>query len=135
MRTTQITSFSKAVAAGTVAGGGPYLFVTVPLAVGELLAGELDISRSLYLATLPLIVALVLVLSGSVIVGIPTAIILSRRHWETLGRYVLIGATAGVLIPFVGLLLMGGEWDSALAMGILGAFSGSVTAFVWAKAN
>jgi hypothetical protein len=132
-----IKSFCKAVGAGTIAGGGPYLFLTVPLAVGDLFSpidGTPNVFRDLYLAGLPVLVALALVLSGSIVIGIPTAMIL-RKGPDQLGRYVLIGITTGLLIPLLGSRVAGAEWGPAVGMGIFGAVSGGVTALTWSKAT
>jgi hypothetical protein len=132
-----IKSFCKAVAAGTIAGGGPYLFFTVPLAVGDLFSpidGKPNISRDLYLATLPVLVAFVLVLFGSIVIGIPTAVIL-RKGTDHLGRYAIVGVTAGLLVPVIGLRAAGAEWGPAVGMGMFGAISGGVTALTWSKAT
>ena len=133
-----VASFSKAVAAGTVAGGAPYLFLTVPLAVGDLiqpLTGQGDFGGSLYLAVLPLLIALALVLFGCVIIGVPTVMLLRRHNREGLLPYLLAGVSAGFLIPIVGVVAAGGEWAGAFALAALGAFSGGVTAFVWSRAT
>lgn len=131
-----IRSFCKAVAAGTIAGGGPYLFITVPLAVGDLfkpINRKPAVLSDLYLASLPLLVALVLVLFGSIAIGIPTIAILRRTNSDKSGRCVLVGVTGGLLIPLLGLLSTGVEWRQALGIGALGAVSGGVTALTWWK--
>jgi len=97
------------------------------------MTGKLNVLGDVYFALLPVLVSLALVLSGSVIIGIPTAMILRRRNWEKLPLYVSIGAAAGFIIPIIGLILAGAEWGPTLGMGILGAFSGSITALTWAK--
>jgi hypothetical protein len=132
-----IYSFCKAVGAGTLAGGGPYLFFTLPLAVGDFfspLDGKANVFRDLYLALLPLLVALVVVLAGSTLIGIPTALIL-RRGTDKLSHYVFVGVTAGVLIPLFGLRMAGAEWGPAIGMSMFGAVSGGITALTWSKAT
>jgi hypothetical protein len=132
------SSFLKAVAAGTIAGGGPYLLFTVPVAIAdafEPMTGKLNIAGDLYLAALPVLVALPLVLFGSIVIGIPTAMILRRNNWEDLRHYVLIGATTGFLIPVAGLIVAGAEWGPMVGFGAYGAFSGGITGLTWSRAT
>jgi hypothetical protein len=132
-----LKAFGKAVGAGTIIGGGPYLLFTVAVAVGDFVSpidGQTNLLRDLYLAVLPLLVAFVVVFAAGIVIGIPTAALLGRDP-DKRGRYVLVGAVAGFLIPLLGLRLAGAEWGPAFGIGMLGTFSGGATALTWSKAS
>ena len=102
--------FWKSVVVGTLAGAALPTFVTIPLAIGNIVSpmtGHMDILGSLYLAALPLLISLGLVLASSLIIGLPTATILSFRNAETEKNYQIIGGAAGMFVPLVGLLAIG----------------------------
>ena len=131
-----IRSFARSVAAGTIVGGGPFMLLTVPLAIMDgfqPMTGKPNLTGDLYLAVLPILVSLATVLFGSIVIGIPSTIILRKRRLENRRRYVIIGVAAGFLIPLLGLIVAGAEWGIAAEWGLLGSFSGYVTAFTWSK--
>ena len=132
-----IKAFGKAVGAGTIAGGGPYFLFTAALAVGDFFSpidGKANLARDFYLAVLPLLVTFPVVLLSSALIGIPTAAILGRGT-DRLRQYVLVGVTAGLLIPLIVLRIAGAEWGVAFGMGLYGTLSGGVTALIWSRAS
>lgn len=124
--------FVKSVLFGALAGAAPVLIFTGALAIASLPQGLNGAGRlfpSLWLAILPLVVSIPLVLGASIIFGLPLTLILRRRGWESASAYISVGAIVGFALPIVILLLMAapaGYW-----MALLGAFSGAVTGRTW----
>ena len=84
---------------------------------------------SLYLAVLPLLVALPVVLSASLVIGLPLSLVLRRLKAESGTAYVLCGLAFGAVIPpaiLAAIHAQGGWW-----MWLLGAFSGGAAAYTW----
>ena len=133
----KVRAFFKSVLAGAVVGAVPYSLVTVTIGVGDLVEpmGERHPLWSLYIAALPLLVSGAVVLAASVVIGIPTALILRKFNWESLTRYMIVGVIAGFVIPFSIVLIEGGEWSATLGLATLGALSGAATASVWSRAT
>ncbi|MET0370530.1 MAG: hypothetical protein ABW039_04035 [Sphingobium sp.] len=108
------------------------LIFTGVLALGLLPAGLNEGGRlfpSLWLAILPFVVSLPLVLAASIIVGLPLTALLQRRGWECASAYISVGAIVGFVLPIAILLLMAapaGYW-----MALLGAVGGAVTGKTW----
>jgi hypothetical protein len=131
-RVNGMRGFAKAVMVGSLVGAVLPLCISVPVAVDDFahpLTGHVNSLNDVYLAALPLIVSLSIVLASSLVVGLPVSWLLRRLHAESLEAYGSIGAVFGVLIP-IGLLLLfraeGGYW-----LAVLGAFSGVATALTW----
>ena len=82
-----------------------------------------------YLAVLPLLVSFGVVLTGSVIIGIPAFLILKTLKAESLRLYGCLGLFAGAAIPLFVLLITKapeGYW-----LCLVGAGSGAATASTW----
>lgn len=125
-------AFFKAVSFGAFAGAAPILVFTMILALGSLpegLNGDGRLFPSFWLAILPLVVSVPIVLSASICIGIPLTLFLSRQGWESAEAYIGVGVAAGAIIPIAGLLVI--KAPSGYWMAILGAVSGAVTAQTW----
>lgn len=120
-------AFFKAVCQGTLAGGLPFMAITVPIAV----SGDLDLLSAIYLAGLPIGVAFTLVLVSGLLVGLPINVMLQRHRIASGGAYLVAGSRAGCLVLLAILFASGGVADFSTAA--LGAFSGAMTARSWAK--
>ena len=124
--------FVKSVLLGAVAGAAPLLIFTCTLALMSLPEGLDDrggLLSLLWLAILPLIISISLVLGASIVVGLPLTALLKRQGWESASAYMSVGAIAGFLLPIAILLLMAapaGYW-----MALLGAVGGAVTGRTW----
>lgn len=123
--------FVKSVILGAFSGAFPVLIVTCVLALlslpDSLIQG--NIFPSLWLAILPLVISLPLVLGASILIGLPLTALLKLKGWESAVIYVSVGAITGFIIPIVILLLIkapAGYW-----MALLGAFGGGVTGRTW----
>lgn len=114
---------------GTLAGGAPLLCVTVPLAILNLFGSQHDISASLYLAVLPLLVTFAFVLPASICIGIPVYLALKRFNSEGRDLYVLLGLAFGAALPLAVLLSMRAPQGYWLCF--VGAGSGAVTGGTW----
>ncbi len=121
--------FAKSVVMGTLFGGGPFLFITVPLAVLFMFSAQHDLARSAYLAVMPLLVSFALVLIGSVTVGIPVFWTLKLLKAESYELYGCLGLLFGAAIPLCALLLVKAPQGYWLCL--VGAGSGAATAHTW----
>lgn len=125
--------FLRAVLAGVLAGASPPMLATGGIALsvlpGALERGE-QVLPLLVLAVFPLVYAIPLVLVGSIIIGLPVAVILRKRNSESAAAYVAAGAVGGFVVPLTILLSLhapsGSYW-----LCFLGAFSGGVTGATW----
>lgn len=125
-------AFMKSVLLGTFAAAALPSVLTFAIAVNSLpegLNGDGRLFPSFWLALLPTMVALPLVLGASLLFGVPLTMLLKRVERESAGAYAICGAVLGLFIPLAILMIIrapAGYW-----MAFLGAFSGMVTALVW----
>lgn len=83
----------------------------------------------LYLAILPLLISIPVVLGASLFVGLPLTLLLKRSKRESAVAYISLGAIMGFILPIVILLVMvapGGYW-----IALPGAVGGAVTGRTW----
>lgn len=124
--------FVKAILLGALAAAAAPMIFTTGLGVimvGDVVRGHQEAWRVLYLALLPLIVAVPVVFAAGLIVGLPTTALLKWRRQESREAYVSVGIIAGSIIPLAVLGLMhapSGYWTA-----FLGAVGGGVAAYVW----
>lgn len=125
-------SFAKSVFFGALTGAAPFLLGTTMIAVTSLpsgIDGDGRIFPTVWFAALPLIVTIPIVLSASIVIGLPLTLILRRQGRETEAAYIGTGAMVGFALPIICLLATRGAegyWMSAL-----GAASGAVTGRTW----
>lgn len=127
-----LKAFIKSILIGSLAGAWLPLIFTVFATLFSLPAGlstNDGLLGTLYIAFLPLLVALTFVAPCMVVIGLPATIILRRMKAESKDAYITVGAIAGFLIPI--LALVHAAPVAALLLAILGAFSGGVTARTW----
>ena len=131
--TALLRAFVQAVLLGAIAAAAPMLVVTGIIGTASILdggpRGDGVIAPALYLMVLPLVVSLPVVLTASLIVGLPVTLLLKRWNRESAWAYAACGAVAGALIPLVGLLAAGapsGYWTA-----LLGVIGGAVTGWTW----
>lgn len=125
-------AFAKSVLIGSLVGAAPFLAFTLLLAASSLpegINGAGSLPATLWLAILPLVVSLPLVLGASTVIGLPLTFVLRRKGWESSAAYVGVGGAFGLLIPIAGLLMM--EAEGGYFTALLGAVSGAVTGRVW----
>lgn len=112
------------------------MLFTVPGAFlfGDGASGQSLIERILsagLFAISPALVALIVVFPASLILGLPLTTLLVRQNAESKTTYVLIGAAAGFAIPLLSLWWLGTL--EVFWLPVVGAFSGAVTANIWAQ--
>lgn len=121
-------AFGKAVAAGTLAGGGPLLLFTIPISLAQIVS---DPAQGLIFALYPLLAAAMFVVPLSVLIGLPLHF--AVRRLEMLYAPVMIGAGlfAGFMAPWV----IGWLWFGIVPayFCLWGGFSGGVTAWQWTR--
>ena len=124
-------AFAKSVLLGTVAGAAPVCAVTFAIALALAVdgGGGTGLFPLLWLALLPVVVTLPLVLAASIVFGLPLTALLKRLEGETGATYVVCGAAIGFVIPLAILLMIRAPAEYWTVT--LGAFSGAVTAHTW----
>ena len=126
-------AFRTAVLAGTMAGGGPFLLVTLPGGIVTMLRG--DILAGLLLALFPVIVTALLTLIGMTLVALPLTALLRRTGRERKAFYVLAGAATAVPLALLATAALTGTGAALSSFGLFfayaGALAGAVTGTVW----
>ena len=125
--------FAKSVFFGAVAGAAPYLLFSILFAILGLpraLTDPGEFLAMLALAVLPLAVAIPVVLTGSIVVGLPVTAALKRWDQESAAAYIGIGAASGAALTLLLLFLIAAPPDSEW-LAIFGALSGAVTGLTW----
>lgn len=127
-----IFTFIRAVFWGSMVGGGPFLLMTVPIAMTE---GSLyRLSLTLWVAILPLVFAGALVLPASVFLGLPLTAVLAGLKAERATTYALAGLGLGTLLPIAVALYDGIGWHVGLVViAFFGAAAGLTTATIWGQ--
>ena len=124
-------AFAKSVLAGALIGAAPFLIVSMMFGLFGLDKIERlsDIPVSLFLAIMPLLVAVPIVAGGAVLIGLPLTAWLTRHARESALAYAGVGIIAGAalaaMIVFV-IDVYDGYWLAGM-----GAASGGVTGWTW----
>ncbi len=84
-----------------------------------------------WFAFMPLVVAIIVVLVASVVLGLPLTFFLKRRQQERASVYAGAGAAAGFIIPILLYYRQGGIDLSSIFLAIMGTLSGAVTGLTW----
>jgi hypothetical protein len=128
----ELKAFFKAVALGSLAGAALPSVGTIILAtmtLEDVFAGKMSIFQTLYLAGLPLLVAVPIVFVSALVLGVATTFALSAAKLESPRNYCYVGAVFGALIPLAILIWIDAEGGFWIA--ILGTIGGIVTARTW----
>ena len=128
----ELKAFFKAVALGSLAGAAIPSFATIGLAImtlGDVFAGKMSIFQTLYLAFVPLVVAIPIVFCSALVLGVATTAALSAAKLESLENYCFAGVVFGALVPLAILISIGAERGFLIA--IFGMIGGLVTARTW----
>jgi hypothetical protein len=126
-------AFAKALWCGALVSGGPFLLLTVPIAVeGATLVDPLSL---LFTAAIPVLISAVVTLAAMVAIGLPFTAIARHLQCESVALYAFVGAAFGFLIAF--LFLMAISSDPLNVQGMLlivpGILAGGTTAYVWGR--
>jgi hypothetical protein len=130
-----LRAFWKAVGVGTLAGAWLPLTFTTLIVLSSLPDGpdgRGDILVSIWLAVSPLAITFPIVLSASVLIGLPVVAVLRANGSENVPAYALLGGLAGLLVCIALVIVLGSPLDTHW-IGLLGAFSGAVTGRSWGK--
>ena len=124
-----VLAFIRAVLWGSIAGGGPFMVLTLPIAITGTDWSQPD-PMAIWVAFIPMIIAGGIVASAAVCIGLPLTAWLAFAEAERQHTYVWAGLGLGALLPLaVALLLDGGSVIAYLALP--GALAGAATARVW----
>ena len=125
-----ILAFVRAVSWGSLAGGGPFLIITVPI---SLQTSEWWQTEALWLAVMPMVVAAAVVALTATFLGLPLTAWLARQQDEDRMTYVVAGLGSGILVPIALVLALFGDWEMGAILAIPGAFAGTVTGTSWGR--
>lgn len=132
-----IRPLCRAVCLGALAGGGPFLLITVPASLATLLDTPPDTGMLLavFFGVSPLLYAAMASFAGLVIFGFPLTAWLHRLGKESARTYRFAGLSIGFLLPLWIVALLTGFAGNLLPFGlllaVLGAAAGQTTAAVW----
>lgn len=135
MHNPDVAAFFRALGAGTLIGGVPWLIVTVPFGLGFFAYGE--IGGGVTVIAMPLVVAGVVTLLAMTVFGLPLTAFLAEHGEECPRRYELAGAVSGFCIPLT--VLIATSDISVLAQGFAylfaanGALAGFAAAASWGR--
>lgn len=127
-----VSAFARAVGWGSLAAAAPFFLISVPIGMSSLFNDNYGSEWWLviYFMLVPLVVTLPIVLTASLVIGLPLTALLSESGAEKGQHYV----AAGVLIGAVPLFILFGEVVSAAAMlSVGGALGGGVAGWVWGR--
>ena len=134
--------FAKSVILGTAVAAALPLLLTVVLAVSSVpdnISGGGSIIEAILFAALfaayPILIALPIVLTASLVFGLPIVVVLRRAGRESLNAYVLCALVVGALIPVAFLVSVQAAESLYFWLPLLGALSGTVTAHTWWRAT
>lgn len=123
-----VLTFIRAVFWGSLAGGGPFLFITVPIALTAFDPSQPEMM--IWIAFMPLVVAGAVVLLATIFFGLPLTALLAYLKKEQPETYVFAGFGVGALLPIL-LLWDGSGIGSSTLLSLAGAAAGGVTAWIW----
>ncbi|EIZ77341.1 hypothetical protein WSK_4073 [Novosphingobium sp. Rr 2-17] len=125
------SAFGKAVLTGTLAGGGPFLIITVPYGF---IAGTIISSpaQTLIGMSLPLWATAALVVPLSLFIGLPVHFVIRRLDIWYMPVLVLVAGFIGFMTPWVLAYLWQGSVNAGLCLWAAGV--GAITAYKWASA-
>jgi hypothetical protein len=125
-----ILPFLRAGFWGSVAGGGPFMLLTVPIAVLD--RPWTEPVMNFWVAILPLAICAAFVFSALLCLGLPLTAFLSHVGRERADTYALGGAVLGALLPIPASYATG-DGGAGIFFAIPGTISGLVTAMVWGR--
>jgi hypothetical protein len=131
-----VKTFARAVWWGGVAGGGPFMILTVPMMLFSLSEiAPSDALSALFFAFLPLVIASVGTLAGMLAVGLPLTAMMRGNKPEAAYPYSLAGMGAGFVIPYL-IFAFATGWSIEIAVGGLflavpGLLAGTTAATMW----
>ena len=123
-----ISALIRAVFWGSLTGGGPFLLLTIPIAitgVTDAPAGEIAV-----VALMPILIAGAVTAPAVIFLGLPLTALLAYLGRETQGTYVAVGAGFGLLIATGLSQHLFGGWAGAF-LALFGTAAGAAAAGTW----
>jgi hypothetical protein len=127
-----VSAFARAVGWGSLAAAAPFFLISVPIGMSSLFSDNYGSEWwfVIYFMLVPLLITLPIVLTASLVLGLPLTALLSESGAEKGQHYV----AAGVLIGAVPLFILFMDVVSAAALlSFGGALGGGVTGWVWGR--
>jgi hypothetical protein len=128
--TNAILAFARAVLWGSLAGGGPFLLLTVPVAIESPQWGR---PEAIWIAAMPIAIAAAVVALAAAFFGVPLTAWLARQDDESRLAYVIAGLGVGALLPIALVAMLFGDAEAGAFLAIPGAFAGAVTGASWGR--
>jgi hypothetical protein len=127
-------AFFKAVAIGGIAGGGPFMLLTVPLGIDSLIDSQVEVSilEAVYVMALPVLISIPVVLAFSIVIGLPLTIAFCKAGVDKGAHYVAAGTIFGAA-PFVVASTMTPDATPLLVLSVFGALAGSASGWTWGR--
>ena len=122
-------AFVRAVSWGSLAGGGPFVAITLP---GALAAPEWSLEAA-WLLAMPIVIAAVVVTLAATLIGLPLTAWLAHCNDEDRMTYVIAGLGFGALLPMALGLALFGNWGMGAFLALPGVFAGTVTGASWGR--
>lgn len=137
----RLKAFAHSVLAGALAAGSPTLLVTIPAVAISLIGQKLDLVRIAggFLGIIfPFALALPIVLTCCLLIGLPVDALLRQRKIDTPEAYGIVGAMTGLLAPAVVIFSISrsSPFDispEAYWVCLVGGLGGCATALTWWK--
>ena len=126
-----IGNFFAAVRRGTLTGGGPFMLLTVPIAIFDI--GASDPLHAVLVALSPLMISAGIVLTACVVIGLPVTWLFATLRIESVENYTAAGAFGGVALPISLAILSGDIGKGGEFVAILGIFAGAMTGYRWGR--
>ena len=120
----------RAMLFGSLAGGGPFMLITVAIAFES---SSNSLTETLALLFMPLLIAAAIVVPAFLLIGLPLTALYRRQNMEKRRIYGFSGLITGLLVPFAIVTIIMGELGVGFAalLSLPGALAGFITGFVW----
>ena len=127
----QSAGFAKAVLGGTLTGALPAWVLAAAGVSANLVRGERIADLWLFTVSFGTVIAFGVVLSASLVFGLPLTLAFRRLRWESGRNYMAAGVAIGLLPPLFAALRRGSSLREIVLLGGLCVASGAVTGLLW----
>ncbi|MBH5321617.1 hypothetical protein [Aurantiacibacter sediminis] len=126
-----LKAFCAAVAAGTMGGGGPWLLLSIPLAIDRL--GTIGLLDAIRVMLAPLLFGAPFALLGMLTVGLGATRVLHHISRESILSYLAVGAIGGAIIALLFVLILSGELTEYPLFAIFSVLGGAGASLTWGR--
>ncbi|WP_271078865.1 hypothetical protein [Aurantiacibacter sp. MUD61] len=126
-----LKAFGVAVAAGTMAGGGPWLLLSIPLAIDRL--GTIGLLDAIRVMLAPLLFGAPFALLGMLTVGLGATRLLHHNSRESMLSYLAAGVIGGAIIALLFVLILSGELTEYPLFAIFSVLGGAGASLTWGR--